>query len=65
MIGLTKHYLTNKKKHMRKKKAIGILGDIISLDDPTNVLNKETLIEHLALIEKQSLFFTSKLGRTR
>ena len=48
MIGLTKHCLSNKYKmqELEIAETVSFPGDILALDDLTNVLNEETWIEH-------------------
>ena len=58
MIDLTKHCLSNKYKvrELEIAETVSFPGDILALDDLTNVLNKETWIEHLTEAERNNLF---------
>jgi hypothetical protein len=57
VIGITKQCLSNKNKLRKPKIAetLALPGDILLLDDLTNVLNKETWIEHLTPAERSEL----------
>ena len=57
MIGITKQCLSNKNKLRKPKIAetLALPGDFLLLDDLTNVLNKETWIEHLTPAERSEL----------